>query len=66
MKGGEYFKDKLEGLESQPADLLWNKVRNIRQCVGSIAYSVSNGGRFTWVCLRSGTGDRHYLVLSFI
>lgn len=24
---GEYFKDKLEGLESQPADLLWDKVR---------------------------------------
>lgn len=25
---GEYFKDKLEGLDSQPADLLWDKVRN--------------------------------------
>ncbi|HOH23123.1 MAG TPA: gliding motility-associated C-terminal domain-containing protein [Bacteroidales bacterium] len=24
---GEYFKDKLEGLDSQPTDLLWDKVR---------------------------------------
>ena len=28
---GEYFKDKLEGLESQPADLCGIKCENIRQ-----------------------------------